>query len=94
MKLIIQIPCLNEEETLPITLRDLMNHRGGFEEGLKDVLRTDTRDLPSTESYLKEHPRPMLFPRGLVTPQATVSFSLTSRPAAWTPFMIALHIRE
>src|SRR5262249_14368293 len=48
----------------PVTLRDLMNHRGGFEEGLKDVLRTDTRDLPSTESYLKEHPRPMLFPPG------------------------------
>ena len=50
----------------PITLRDLMNHRGGFEEGIKDVLRTDTRDLPSTESYLKEHQRPMLFPPGEV----------------------------
>jgi CubicO group peptidase (beta-lactamase class C family) len=50
----------------PITLLDLMNHRGGFEEGLKDILRTQTRDLPSTESYLKEHPRPMLFPPGEV----------------------------
>jgi CubicO group peptidase (beta-lactamase class C family) len=50
----------------PITLRDLMNHRGGFEEGLKDVLRTDVRDLPSTESYLKAHPRPQLFPPGEV----------------------------
>jgi CubicO group peptidase (beta-lactamase class C family) len=50
----------------PITLRDLMNHRGGFEEGLKDVLRTDVRDLPSTESYLEEHPRPMLFAPGEV----------------------------
>jgi CubicO group peptidase (beta-lactamase class C family) len=50
----------------PITLRDLMNHRGGFEEGLKDILRTDVRDLPSTESYLKEHPRPMLFAPGEV----------------------------
>jgi CubicO group peptidase (beta-lactamase class C family) len=50
----------------PITLRDLMNHRGGFEEGLKDVLRTDTRDLPSNEAYLKEHQRPMLFPPGEV----------------------------
>jgi CubicO group peptidase (beta-lactamase class C family) len=50
----------------PITLLDLMNHRAGFEEGLKDVLRTDTRDLPSNESYLKEHQRPMLFPPGAV----------------------------
>ena len=25
----------------PVTLRDLMNHRGGFEEGLKDVLWTN-----------------------------------------------------
>jgi CubicO group peptidase (beta-lactamase class C family) len=50
----------------PITLRDLMNHRGGFEEGLKDILRTDVRDLPSNESYLKAHQRPMLFPPGEV----------------------------
>jgi CubicO group peptidase (beta-lactamase class C family) len=50
----------------PVTLLDLMNHRGGFEEGLKDILRTQIRDLPSTESYLKEHPRPMLFPPGEV----------------------------
>ena len=50
----------------PITLRDLMNHRGGFEEGLKDILRTDPRGLPSTEQYLKQHPRPMLFPPGEV----------------------------
>ena len=49
-----------------ITLRDLMNHRGGFEEGLKDILRTDPHGLPSTETYLKEHRRPMLFPPGEV----------------------------
>lgn len=50
----------------PITLTDLMNHRGGFEEGLKDVLATDPRGLQSTEQYLKRHPRPMLFPPGEV----------------------------
>ena len=50
----------------PVTLRDLMNHRGGFEEGLKDILRTDPQGLPSTEAYLKEHRRPMLFPPGQV----------------------------
>ena len=50
----------------PVTLRDLMNHRGGFEEGLKDVLWTNPRGVPSTEAYLKDHKRPMLFPPGEV----------------------------
>jgi CubicO group peptidase (beta-lactamase class C family) len=50
----------------PVTLRDLMNHRGGFEEGLKDVLWTNPQGVPSTESYLKEHKRPMLFAPGEV----------------------------
>jgi CubicO group peptidase (beta-lactamase class C family) len=50
----------------PVTIRDLMNHRGGFEEGLKDILRMDPQGLPSTEAYLKEHQRPMLFPPGEV----------------------------
>ena len=31
MKLIIQIPCLNEEETLPVTLRDLPREVAGFD---------------------------------------------------------------
>src|ERR687894_651058 len=31
MKLIIQIPCLNEEETLPVTLADLPRKVPGFE---------------------------------------------------------------
>src|SRR6201990_248435 len=31
MKLIIQIPCLNEEETLPVTLRDLPREVPGLE---------------------------------------------------------------
>jgi CubicO group peptidase (beta-lactamase class C family) len=50
----------------PITLRDLMNHRAGFEEGLKDVLATDPHALQTTEQYLKTHPRPMLFAPGEV----------------------------
>lgn len=50
----------------PITLLDLMNHTGGFEEGLKDVLATDPRALMSTETYLKRHPRPLLFAPGTV----------------------------
>src|SRR4051794_41538558 len=31
MKLIIQIPCLDEEQTLPVTLRDLPREVDGFE---------------------------------------------------------------
>ncbi|HTE61465.1 MAG TPA: glycosyltransferase family 2 protein [Solirubrobacteraceae bacterium] len=31
MKLIIQIPCLNEAETLPVTVRDLPRHVDGFD---------------------------------------------------------------
>jgi len=50
----------------PITLLDLMNHRGGFEEGLKDLLTMDPRSSQSTETYLKQHPRPLLFPPGTV----------------------------
>jgi CubicO group peptidase (beta-lactamase class C family) len=48
----------------PITMRDLMNHRGGFEEGLKDVLAFDPKAAQSTEQYLKRHPRPRLFAPG------------------------------
>jgi CubicO group peptidase (beta-lactamase class C family) len=50
----------------PITLLDLMNHRGGFEEGLKDLMAMDPRLFMSTEAYLKQHPRPLVFPTGTV----------------------------
>jgi CubicO group peptidase (beta-lactamase class C family) len=49
-----------------ITLRDLMNHTAGFEEGLKDLLTLDPNGLQSTEQYLKAHPRPLLFTPGEV----------------------------
>ena len=53
-------------DSRPITMNDLMTHRGGFEEGLKDVLATDPARLKSTERYLKENGRPLLFPAGKV----------------------------
>ena len=49
-----------------VTMRHLMNHRAGFEEGLKDLLGYDPARLQSTERYLKAHPRPMLFAPGAV----------------------------
>lgn len=50
----------------PVTLRHLMNHTAGFEEGLKDLLAYDPKLAPSNEDYLKQHPRPMLFAPGTV----------------------------
>ncbi len=50
----------------PITMLDLMNHRGGFEEGLKDIFALDPQRLQSQEVYLKQHPRPLLFPPGTI----------------------------
>ena len=49
-----------------ITMRDLMNHRAGFEEGIKDLMSYDPKILQSDEEYLKSHPRPMLFAPGQV----------------------------
>ncbi len=50
----------------PITLRNLMTHRAGFEEGLKSILMYDPKQLITTEDYLKHHQRPTLFPPGEV----------------------------
>jgi CubicO group peptidase (beta-lactamase class C family) len=47
-----------------ITMTDLMTHRPGFEEGLKDLIAIDPKRFQTTERYLKEHPRPQLFPAG------------------------------
>lgn len=58
-----QIP---EHDGKPVTMNDLMIHRGGFEEGLKEVLVTDPTKYISTETYLKHHPRPRIFPAGAV----------------------------
>jgi CubicO group peptidase (beta-lactamase class C family) len=57
---------IEEKFGKPITMRDLMNHRAGFEEGLKDLLSYDQAHSPTTERYLKDHPRPMLFAPGRV----------------------------
>lgn len=48
----------------PITLNQLMTHRAGFEEGLKDAIMTDPRSLQTLEIFLKRHIRPVLFPPG------------------------------
>ena len=50
----------------PITMKDLMNHRGGFEEGLKEVVITDPAKFIATEKFLQDHMRPRIFPVGKV----------------------------
>jgi CubicO group peptidase (beta-lactamase class C family) len=60
----------------PITMRHLMNHRAGFEEGLKDLLVYDPKVKPTTEQYLKDHPRPMLFAPGAVPAYSNYGVSL------------------
>lgn len=60
----------------PITLRNLMTHRAGFEEGLKSVLMYDPSHLISTEEYLKRHQRPILFPPGEIPAYSNYGCSL------------------
>jgi len=53
MKLIIQIPCLNEAETLPITLRDLPRRVPGFE--AVEWLVIDDGSTDRTIAVAREH---------------------------------------
>jgi glycosyltransferase involved in cell wall biosynthesis len=53
MKLIIQIPCLNEEATLPVTLRDLPREVAGFDE--VEWLVIDDGSTDRTVDVAKEH---------------------------------------
>jgi glycosyltransferase involved in cell wall biosynthesis len=53
MKLIIQIPCLNEEQTLPVTLRDLPREVEGFDE--VEWLIVDDGSTDRTVEVAKAH---------------------------------------
>src|SRR5438093_8522344 len=53
MKLIIQIPCLNEEEALPITLGDLPRQVPGFD--VVEWLVIDDGSTDRTIEVAKEH---------------------------------------
>jgi len=57
---------VNSSFSKPITMRNLMTHRAGFEEGIKSILAYDPRQAMTTEAYLKNHRRPTLFPPGEV----------------------------
>ena len=53
MKLIIQIPCFNEEETLPVTLRDLPREVEGFD--TVEWLVIDDGSVDRTIAVAREH---------------------------------------
>jgi glycosyltransferase involved in cell wall biosynthesis len=53
MKLIIQIPCLNEEQTLPVTLADLPTQIDGFDQ--VEWLVVDDGSTDRTVDVAKEH---------------------------------------
>jgi CubicO group peptidase (beta-lactamase class C family) len=57
---------VNSSFSKPITMRNLMTHRAGFEEGIKSILTYDPKQFTTTEDYLKNHQRPTLFPPGEV----------------------------
>ena len=44
---------IDERFGKPVTMRHLMNHRAGFEEGIKDLLGFDPAQAQTTERYLK-----------------------------------------
>ena len=53
MKLIIQIPCLNEEQTLPETLKDLPKSLDGID--VIEILIIDDGSTDKTVKFAKEH---------------------------------------
>src|ERR687896_471263 len=53
VKLIIQIPCLDEEETLPVTLRDLPREVPGFDD--VEWLIVDDGSTDDTVEVAREH---------------------------------------
>lgn len=49
----------------PITVRDIMTHRTGFEETVKDLLVGSTEDLRPISQYLQSHMPSRIFPPGI-----------------------------
>jgi glycosyltransferase involved in cell wall biosynthesis len=60
MKLIIQIPCLNEEATLPLTIADLPRKVEGFDEVewlIIDDASTTSSGSPTTRGWRRDSRR-------------------------------------
>jgi CubicO group peptidase (beta-lactamase class C family) len=61
---------------LPITLRHLLTHTGGFEEQHRDLLVTQPEALQSLGDFLKQHIPDRIFPPGRVPAYSSYGLSL------------------
>jgi CubicO group peptidase (beta-lactamase class C family) len=50
----------------PITLRDIMTHRAGFEESIKDLIVSSSESLHPLSHYLQSHMPSRIFPPGAI----------------------------
>jgi CubicO group peptidase (beta-lactamase class C family) len=62
----------------PITLRDIMTHRSGFEETIKDLFVRSARDLQPMERYLPIHLPARIFPPGAVPAYSNYAATLAA----------------
>ena len=96
MKLIIQIPCFNEEETLPVTLRDLPKEIPGIDEieiliiddGSKD--RTAIVDREHGAHHVVRHRRNLGLARALAPAQKISAAMRGVKGALLSHFRISL----
>lgn len=51
----------------PTTLRDIMTHRGGFEETIKDLFVAEQKDLTPMSQYLPTHMPRQIYPPGTIS---------------------------
>lgn len=64
-------------QSKPITLRDLMTHRPGFEEAVKDLFVAKESDIRPLKSYLEPHIPARIFPPGTTPAYSNYGSALT-----------------
>lgn len=62
----------------PITLRDIMTHRAGFEESIKDLLVSSPKDLRPLSQYLQSHMPSIIFPPGMTPAYSNYATTLAA----------------
>lgn len=62
----------------PITLRDIMTHRTGFEEVIKDLFAASPEDLRPLSHYLQTHIPSRIFPPGIIPAYSNYAATLAA----------------
>lgn len=62
----------------PLTLRDIMTHRSGFEETVKDLLVPTDKDLQPLGQYLPSHMPAQIFPPGTIPAYSNYATTLAA----------------